>query len=148
MRFSICLALMMWTTPLIAPPHAGAAGPATAGDFLGRWDITIPADGKSRARYCWLETTMEGGLLKGRFNQGGGAVFALPEIAVENDELKFQHPIGRPDDRLTAVYRARLMDDKLDGTATFGKEAPRKLIGVRGPKWQAKKTRRRRKASR
>jgi hypothetical protein len=138
MRFYICLALMIWTVPAIASSEAIAAGPAAAGDFLGRWDITIPAEGKSRARYCWLEVTMDGGMLKGRFNQGGGAVFPLPEIAVENEELRFQHPIGRPDDRLVAVYCARLKNGGLDGTATFGKEPPRKLTGVRGPKWPAR----------
>ena len=132
MRFSVIPALMICMLPAVnSHPARAAANEA----FLGRWDITIPAEGKSRARYCWLEATIEGGTLKGRFNPGGGAVFPLPEITVENDELRFQHPVGRLEDKLAAVYRARLVGGKLEGTATFGKEPPRKLTGVRGPKW-------------
>jgi hypothetical protein len=138
MRLSICLAVLTWTAPAIIPPTAAAAAAATPAAFLGRWDITIPAEGESRARFCWLETTMQGGKLTGRFNQGGGAVFPLPEIAVEDGELKFQHPIGRPGDQLMAVYRAKLANGRLEGTAAFGKEAPRKFTGVRAPKWPAR----------
>jgi hypothetical protein len=123
---------MIWT---LSPVLTCSARAAASEAFIGRWDITIPAEGKNRARYCWLETTMEGGALKGRFNQGGGAVFPLQEISIENDELNFQHPIGRLEDKLAAVYRARLVGGKLEGTATFGKESPRKLTGVRAPKW-------------
>ena len=31
-------------------------------------------------------------MLKGRFNAGGGAVFDLPQVAIESGELKFQYP--------------------------------------------------------
>jgi len=113
----------------------GAADCAADRDYLGRWDITIPAEGAGRALYCWLEVTKDGNILKGRFNQGGGAVFALPEITIENGELKFEHPTGRQSENLKAIYRTRLKGGRLEGTATFGKETPRKLSGVRAPKW-------------
>ncbi len=134
MRITICLAF--FAVASCAAVGNTATAPATDHDYLGRWDITIPAQDNKRARYCWLEVTSEGGALKGRFNEGGGAVFPLPEIAIENGELKFQHEIGRPADKLTAVYRAQLKDGKLEGTATFGKET-RKLMGIRGPNWPA-----------
>jgi hypothetical protein len=133
MRFPIISALLAAAVLLLVVPTAGVA--PSDNDYLGRWDITISAQGNSRPRYCWLEVTKEAGAFKGRFNQGGGAVFLLPELAINKGELVFQHPVGKPADKLAAVYRARLTGGKLEGTAASGKEAPRKLTGVRAPKW-------------
>jgi hypothetical protein len=138
MRFKICFIFATLAMVAIVPPSGIAASPASGDAFLGRWDITIAPADKGRARYCWLELTKEAGTLQGRFNQGGGAVFPLKELAIENGELKFQHQFGRPADNLQAVYRAHVTNGRLDGTATFGKGAPRTLIGVRPPVWPAK----------
>lgn len=117
---------------------AGIAAGASDRDYLGRWDITVPAEGAGRARYCWLEVVKQGNLLKGRFNQGGGAVFDLPEIAIVNHELTFQYPAGRPADNLKASYRAQFKNGRLEGTVAAGKGAPKKWSGVRAPKWPAR----------
>jgi hypothetical protein len=95
----------------------------------------MPApEGGGRARYCWLELTRDSGQLKGRFNSGGGAVFDLPQVSIENGELKFQYPQGRPPSQTTVVYRATVKNGRLDGTANFVKET-RSWTGVPGPKW-------------
>jgi hypothetical protein len=138
MRFNICFAFALLALVALAVPCGLAASPASDDAFLGRWDITIAPAEKGRARYCWLELTKEGGTLQGRFNQGGGAVFPLKELAIENGELKFQHQFGRPADNLQAVYRARVVNTRLEGTATFGKQSPRALTGIRPPVWPAK----------
>ena len=80
----------------IAPVWAAIAFASPEGDdaFLGRWDITATGSPSGRQRFCWLELTRDGGALKGRFNAGGGAVFDLPQVAIENGELSFQYPHG------------------------------------------------------
>jgi hypothetical protein len=65
--------------------------PGDADHFLGRWDITATGP-----RFCWLELSREQGVLKGRFNAGGGAVFDLPVVAIERGQLTFQYPRGNP----------------------------------------------------
>jgi hypothetical protein len=138
MRINACFVYYLLALAALALPSGLAAGPADDDAFLGRWDITIAAADQGRERNCWLELTKEGGTLKGRFNQGGGAVFPLQVLAIENGELRFQHQFGRPADNLQAVYRARVIGGRLEGTATFGKQAPRTLIGIRPPVWPAK----------
>jgi hypothetical protein len=138
MRVQCCVVFSLLASLALAVPSGLSAVPASDKDFLGRWDITVAPLEKGRARNCWLELTMEGGTLKGRFNQGGGAVFPLKELAIENGELKFQYEYGRPDRRMMAVYTARVTGKRLVGTATFGKEAPRTLTGIRPPAWPAK----------
>jgi hypothetical protein len=133
MRFALFPLLL---AAVILPMHTHSAGAAPADDdYIGRWDITVSAEGSNRPRYCWLEISKASSAFKGRFNQGGGAVFPLPELVINKGELVFQHPIGKAEDKVAAVYRARLTNGKLEGTASFGREAPRKLTGVRAPKW-------------
>jgi len=138
MRFYSCLTISLFVLLVFAIPDASLAKSKGDDAFLGRWDITIPAAGKLRGRNCWLELTKESGTFKGRFNSGGGAVFPLKELSITNGELKFQHPFGKPDEKLAAIYQAKVLKDQLEGTVTFGKQAPRALTGVRGPKWPAK----------
>ncbi len=137
MRINFCLVSVLSALIVSAVPPAVTASPADDKEFLGRWDITVAPAGQGRARNCWLELTSENGTLKGRFNQGGGAVFPLQTLAVENGELKFQHPFGRPADNLQAIYTARVVNGRLEGTATFGRQAPRTLSGNRPPVWPA-----------
>ena len=105
--------------------------------FLGRWDITVPATAETpRARYCWLEVTRTGGELKGRFNQGGGAVFDLAEVSIEGGKLTFAYPQGRPPNQTKSVWTASVDGGKLVGTANLGPKDPaRTWTGVRGPNW-------------
>jgi hypothetical protein len=133
---------MTMAVVLVAIMVCGATLPAkekAAGDreYLGRWDVTIAPAAQGNPRFCWLEVTREGGQLKGRFNQGGGAVFPLPLVTIENGELKFEHGVGRPQDNKKAVYRVHAKGGRLEGTATFGDAAALALTGIRGPKWPA-----------
>ncbi len=138
MRSYVCLVCVLPALIAMAMPLLPGSGPAGDDEFLGRWDITIAPAGQGHARNCWLELTKEDGALKGRFNQGGGAVFPLKILSIENGELKFQHEYGRPERRMQAVYLARVTGGRLAGTATFGTETPRTLTGIRPPVWPAK----------
>lgn len=135
---SCCFLLLFLTSlfPSSLPPAAAAPGEEAA--FLGRWDITVPGKGEERSRYCWLEVTREKGELRGRYNSGGGAVFDLPVIAIENGELGFQYPVKRGTTQPVAVCRARIRNGRLEGTVATGRGAPLPWTGVRAPVWPAK----------
>jgi len=122
----------MWA--VIAPACASIAFANPEGDsaFLGRWDITATGAKSGLPANCWLELTRDGSALKGRFNPGGGAVFDLPQVAIENGQLTFQYPEGKT----TAVWKATVKAARLVGTAhTDGQTLS--FTGVRGPAWPA-----------
>lgn len=123
--------LLIWT--LSACPFGV---PASSADdaFLGRWDITTKGSRARLPRLCWLELKRDGGTLKGRFNSGGGAVFDLPQVSIENGKLRFQYPRGNPPNQNQQIWRATLKNVRLEGTAVVDGE-PLSWSGVRGPVW-------------
>ena len=119
---------------IIAPGWLFIAFASPAGDdaYLGRWDITTAGSHSGLPRNCWLELRRDNGVLKGRFNAGGGAVFDLPQVTIESGELKFQYPrwkSGAPQ-----VWQAGLKGERLVGTANVDGETL-SWSGVRGPVW-------------
>jgi hypothetical protein len=120
---------------IAAAPQIGLCGnPADTDLFLGRWDITATGSKAGQSRFCWLELRLDRGVLKGRFNAGGGAVFDLPEVAIERGELRFQYPRGTPPNVTQHVWRATMKGARLVGTT----EANGQMLswtGVRGPVW-------------
>ncbi len=101
--------------------------------FLGRWDLTISAGEGDRTYPSWLELTRDGETLKARLVGRGGSVFPVPDVSIENGELKFQFSRKMP--QSTTVYRARLKDGRLEGTLVEGERPPRAWTGVRAPTW-------------
>jgi 3-keto-disaccharide hydrolase len=126
--------ILIWIT---AACQFGVPANSAAGDaFLGRWDITAKSSGAGLPRFCWLELTRDGETLKGRFNSGGGAVFDLPQVGIENGELRFQYPRRNPRHQTQQVWRATVKNARLEGTAVVdGKTLS--WSGVRGPVWQS-----------
>ncbi len=117
----------------LAWPGSASLSAADDSQFLGRWDITMPAKDGSRARYCWLEVSRDGSVLKGRFNPGGGAQFPLTEVKIENGKLEFSY--GQDGSENKAVWKAGAKGGKLEGTATLGREGVRAWTAVRCPNW-------------
>lgn len=110
------------------------ASPGDPDLYLGRWDITANGPKAGGHRFCWLELTRDGGMLKGRFNSGGGAVFDLPMVAIENGELRFEYPQGSAPKVTQQIWRATMKGARLVGTAeTRGGKLT--WTGVRGPVW-------------
>ncbi|HEY1336523.1 MAG TPA: DUF1080 domain-containing protein, partial [Bryobacteraceae bacterium] len=109
--------------------------------FNGRWDITVPKD--ARARAWWLEVTGAGTPnISGKFvGAPGGQMDVIPQISIENGELKFVFPKrygGRGsgnDQQLDGVYRAHLVGGKLQGTFQIEGRPDSELewSGVRAP---------------
>ncbi|HYW46650.1 MAG TPA: DUF1080 domain-containing protein [Bryobacteraceae bacterium] len=117
-----------------------AACPAFSADadFNGRWDIT--ANTKPRPRAWWLELTGVGTPSPaGKFVSAyAGDMNKVDTISVENGELRFSFNL--PPNRnakapqANPVYRARLVNGKLEGTLATGQAGPPvQWTGVRSP---------------
>ncbi len=125
----MCLASVLVLSLLALAPRTPAADRAEDA-FLGRWDLTISGGESGEIYPSWLEVTREGEALKARFVARTGSMFTVPDVAIENGELKFQFTRGTPATNIT--YRARLEQDRLKGTVT-GAGPPRSWTGVRAP---------------
>ena len=107
---------------------------AADSDFNGRWDLTTV----SRPRAWWVELNGVGSPNpSGKFVSAyGGDMNTIGTVVVENGELRFTiaNP-GRNAKGPAPVYRARLVNGKLEGTLeTPGSSAePVKWTGVRAP---------------
>jgi hypothetical protein len=108
-------------------------------DFNGRWDIT--ANTKPRPRAWWLELTGVGTPSPaGKFVSAyAGDMNKVDTISVENGELRFSFNLP-PNRNAKApqpnpVYRARLVNGKLEGTLTAEGQPgpPTQWTGVRSP---------------
>ena len=141
MRSGTYAALLMLAVIVPGWPVSAAASPAGEDSFLGRWDITATGSQPGRPRNCWLELRRDDGVLKGRFNAGGGAVFDLPQVTIERGELKFQYPQGEPPKETQQVWQATVKGARLVGTALVNGETL-SWSGVRGPVWPATPPRR------
>src|ERR1019366_8910513 len=109
---------------------------AADSDFNGRWDLTTLTQPRPRA--WWVELTGVGTPKPaGKFVSAyGGDMNTLDTVAVENGELRFTIANqGRNAKGPAPVYRARLVNGKLEGTLeTPGSStAPLKWTGVRAP---------------
>ncbi len=133
MRFRLLSTLATCILAAVFGPLTTVASPSDDA-FLGRWDITATNPQRKLPRFCWLELKKDGGVLKGRFNQGGGAVFDLPTVAIENGELKFQYPEG--ESLKQSTWQATFKGGRLQGSATV-ESGTLTWSGVRGPVWPA-----------
>jgi hypothetical protein len=130
--FAAFLMLGIMTLGLAVIASAEPAGNEDA--YLGRWDITATGSPSGLPRNCWLELKREDGALKGRFNAGGGAVFDLPQVAIEHEQLKFQYPRGKSG--TLQVWQGTMKGPRLVGTAQVDGQTL-SWSGVRGPAWPA-----------
>lgn len=105
---------------------------AAAGDYDGRWDIT--ARTQPRPRAWWLELQGAGTpAASGRFVSAyAGDMNKIDTIAVENGELKFTI-VPHGDNAPPRVYRARLVDGKLEGTLEVAGQSAIQWTAVRAP---------------
>jgi len=135
MRLRAFAIFLMFACMAVAWPVGGLfAIPAGDDAFLGRWDITATGTKSGLPRNCWLELTRDQGVLKGRFNAGGGAVFDLPQVSIENGKLRLQYPQGNPPHETQQAWEGNVKNAGLVGTAhTNGQTLS--WTGVRGPNW-------------
>jgi len=134
MRAYLLAALMVLAA--VAPGWRAGAATNLINDqgFLGKWDITATGTKSGMPRICWLELRHEQGVLKGRFNAGGGSQFDLPQVAAGNGQLMFQYKDGNPP--MQEVWKGALKNGNLVGTAEFRGQTLT-WTGVRAPEWPA-----------
>lgn len=104
-------------------------------DFNGRWDITVPG----QSRPWWLEVRGAGtAQAAGSFvGAPGGQVDRIYDLIVADGELSFsfwRKYRGRDEDAERAIWRARLVDGKLQGVMYRERLTPVQWVGVRAPK--------------
>ncbi len=132
MRYVLLLAFVLLALGALA---WAPARPAAEDALLGRWDLTVTAEG-GESYPSWLEVTREGPALKGRFVGRGGSAFPVPDVSIADGELKFQFPRGKA--QVPVVYRARLKNSRLEGTITDGDKPAGTWVGARPPVWPKK----------
>jgi hypothetical protein len=128
--FAVLVAVIV----LIAAAPSPAMAPGGEEAFLGKWDITVP-NTNGTVRACWLDIQREGGELKARFLDGSGSPTPLKQISIQNGELSFEKMRGKPPEQVKVVFRARVVNGRLEGTETTGQQKPRPWTGVRPPVW-------------
>jgi len=134
MRRSTLQILTLCILALAASSLISKAAPASDDAYLGRWDITATSPKRQLPRNCWLEIKKDGNTLKGRFNQGGGAVFDLATVEIKKGELRFEYPDD--EGRGQNIWRATLKQGRLEGSAKVVDDTLA-WSGVRGPVWPA-----------
>jgi hypothetical protein len=109
------------------------AAPAAAQEkaFLGKWDITATTP---KGTYpLWLEVTSESGQLAGMFQERGGSVHKVAEIAIEGADLVFSMGPPKPG-AFKPVHRAHVDRGRLIGELTLANDKIA-WVGVRPPTW-------------
>ena len=107
--------------------------------FLGAWNIT--GTGDNGGVVYWLEVKEEGGVVKGRFLNRWSSPYDLPNITIDDGELKFWNNPREGQVTPSQVWSATVVDGQLVGTTmTMPREmggAPSIInwVGVRPPVW-------------
>lgn len=96
--------------------------------FAGRWDLTIEsADGSYPS---WLEVTVQGEQLTGRFVGQVGHARPVPNISIEGSTLKFSLPTQYEDMDSDLSFTGELADGALSGTTNTQKLVAGELAGT------------------
>jgi hypothetical protein len=111
------------------PQTAAAASDSTA--YVGRWDLTIQAQGKQLP--SWLELLQEDGRLKANFVGRWGSARPLPRIELSGGELTFVSPKQEEGSKTDLVFRGSLVHGILTGVAQGPDGVPWTWIGRRAP---------------
>jgi hypothetical protein len=113
--------------------------PSANAPFLGKWNIT--GTGDNSAVVYWLEVKEEGGAVKGRFLNRWSSPYDLPNITIDEGELKFWNAPREGQMAPSQVWEAKVVDGRLEGTTI---NIPREVtgapsiinwVGVRPPVW-------------
>ncbi len=108
------------------------AAQTSSNPFLGKWDITA-TNAKGVSYPYWLEVSEENGQLTAWFQDRGGSVHKVAEIAREGNDLVFS--MGAPKAGAPKpVHRAHVESGKLVGELTTGANKV-SWVGVRPPTW-------------
>lgn len=105
-----------------------------AGDYLGRWDLTLKAP--DHLYPSWLEITQEGDQIKVRMVSRWGHARPLPKAELTKDGIMFVSPKEEEDRKDDMVFQGKLEGNKLVGTTTGQDGTPWTWTGERAPSLQ------------
>jgi len=105
--------------------------------IVGRWDMTVQ-DASGAMYPSWFEATRDGVKLTGRFVGRVGSQRPIKSIEYADGHLKFSLPIQYERRRTDLEFEAKLVDDRLEGTAPDADGKPMKWTAVRAPKLDRK----------
>ncbi|MBN8854268.1 MAG: large multifunctional protein- glycosyl hydrolase [Sphingobacteriales bacterium 50-39] len=107
-----------------------AQGDTTA--LLGRWDITVHAQGRDFA--SWLEVYRSGSrFMVGRFVGGGGSSRPISRVNLENGKLRFSIPPQWESEDRNLDVEASMQGDSLVGTMVTPSSETLSWVGYRAP---------------
>ena len=107
-----------------------AQGDTTA--LLGRWDITVHAQGRDFA--SWLEVCRSGSrFMVGRFVGGGGSARPISRINLENGKMRFSIPPQWESEDRNLDVEANMQGDSLVGTMVTPGGETLNWVGYRAP---------------
>jgi len=105
--------------------------------IIGRWDMTVQ-DASGAMYPSWFEATRDGAKLTGRFVGRVGSQRPIKSIEYADGNLKFSLPIQYERRRTDLEFEAKLVGDRLEGTAPDADGKPMKWTAVRAPKLEHK----------
>ncbi len=99
---------------------------------VGRWDITIDADGKQQP--SWLGVWLSGNnTLVGEFVSTGGSARPISHVLVSNDSFHFSIPPQWDKDTADMIVRGVVQGDKAMGTLIYPSGKQYNWSAVRAP---------------
>lgn len=125
----------MKTTYLIFLLALAGMGVRAQGDtaaLLGRWDITVHAQGRDYP--CWLEVYRSGlRFMVGRFVGGGGSSRPISRVNLENGKMRFSIPPQWESEDRNLDVEAGIVGDSLVGTMMTPGGETLSWVGYRAP---------------
>ena len=116
---------------------ASSSNRAADDKIIGRWDMKVQ-DASGATYPSWFEATRDGGKLVGRFVGRVGSQRPIKSIDYSDGHLKFSLPIQYERRKTDLEFSARLVGDRLEGTAPDADGKPMKWTAVRAPKLERK----------
>ena len=130
----LCLIMPM---TILSGRTLSSANRAADYKIIGRWDMNIQS--ASGATYpSWFEATREGARLTGRFVGRVGSQRPIKTIEYASGHLKFSLPIQYENRKTDLEFDAKLVGDRLEGTAPDAEGKPMKWTAVRAPMLERK----------
>ena len=130
----LCLIMPM---TILSGRTLSSANRAADYKIIGRWDMNIQS--ASGATYpSWFEATREGARLTGRFVGRVGSQRPIKTIEYASGHLKFSLPIQYENRKTDLEFDAKLVGDRLEGTAPDAEGKPMKWTAVRAPQLERK----------
>jgi len=101
-------------------------------DVVGRWDLTIDQNGKSRP--SWLEVQKSGNhTLVGRFTADGGSARPISEVKIANGKYSFSIPPQWENSTKYLDFEFEVSGDAIKGTMVYVDGVTYNFTGVRAP---------------